>query len=450
MLAARAGILGVIWTIAFFTCALAPVSHAQSGATLQIAASADTQALLRQAEAELASGNAEFAYTRLSSHEAELAGNPMFDYLLGVAALDTGRNSEAIFALRRSIAVESRFSGARMELARAYFESGNRALARPLFVTLLAENPPPGVRDILNGYIRAIDTRPGAPRSHFMPYGEIAAGNDSNANGSTATQQFFGFTLSPQNVETESPFYELAAGFNWSIPSSSRQGWLLGARASHRSNPDASFVDATVINGLGAYQWRRGAFFGRAGADGYLVWRDGNANESYGGLDVLLGRSVSSSWDVSLGLRGGALRHDTAIEVLDVNRILYTLGATWRFAPLASLALEAIGGEDSERQSGSPYGNSKVGGRLSLTAPLGNHFFYASIGSLTSDFDGLFFGVPREDTQFNSIAQIEFRDVGVDGLSLIPRVRYIDNDSDLLLYKYDRTEISLILKWIPR
>ena len=45
-----------------------------------------------------------------------------FDYLLGVAALDNGYISEAIFSLRRAIAVEPGFSGARMELARAYFE----------------------------------------------------------------------------------------------------------------------------------------------------------------------------------------------------------------------------------------------------------------------------------------------------------------------------------------
>ena len=436
--------------IAFCLCATTSVSYGQSGTTLQIPASADTQALLRQAESSLAGGNAESAYSMLSTREADLAGNAMFDYLLGVAALDTGRTSEAIFALRRSLTVEPRFSGARMELARAYFEAGNHALARPLFAALLTENPPPGVRDVLNGYIGAIDKRPVAPRSRFSPYAEVAAGHDSNANGSTAAQQFFGFTLSPENVETESPFYEFAAGFNWTVPTSTRQGWFLGARASHRSNPDASFVDATVVNGLGAYQWRRGAFFGRIGADAYHVWRDSQSNESYGGLDLLLGRNVSSSWDLKFGLRGGGLRHDASIEVLDVDRIMVTLGASWRFSSLGNLTFEAVGGQDSEKQSGSPYGNSKLGGRLSLTAPLGNHFFYASVGSLTSDFDGLFFGVPREDTQLDSIAQIEFRDVGIDGLSLIPRLRYIDNDSDLLLYDYDRTEISLILRWMPR
>ena len=232
MTAERALQLGVMGVIAFCLCATASVCYGQSNATLQVPASADTQALLRQAESSLARGDAETAYTTLSAREAALAGNAVFDYLLGVAALDTGRTSEAIFALRRSLAVEPRFSGARMELARAYYEAGNHALARTLFAALLTENPPPGVRDVLNGYIQAIDRRPAAPRSRFSPFAEIAAGHDSNANGSTSSQQFFGFTLSPQNIATESPFYEFAAGFNWTVPASTRQGWFFGARAS--------------------------------------------------------------------------------------------------------------------------------------------------------------------------------------------------------------------------
>ena len=436
-----------MWLSAFCICALTSVSHAQSSTTLEIAADADAQALLRNAESRLAAGDADDAYDMLSAREAELAGNAMYDYLLGVAALDTGRFSEAIFALRRALATEPRFSGARMELARAYFEAGNHELARPLFVALRAENPPPGVREVIDGYIRAIDARPAAPASRFTPYAEVAAGHDSNANGSTSTQQFFGFMLSPQNVETDSPFYEVAAGFNWTIPTRARQGWFAGARASHRSNSDASFVDATVVNGIGAYQWRRGAFFGRIGGDAYHAWRDGESNESYGGIDALFGRNVGSGWDVTLGIRGGALRHDDAIEILDVNRILVSLGAGWQFSALGRLRLEAIGGQDDEEQAGSPYGSSRVGGRVSLTAPLGDHVLHASVGSLTSDYDGLFFGVAREDTLTDAVVQIEFRDVLLDGLSLIPRVRYANNDSDLELYAYDRTEIGLTLKW---
>ena len=446
MTAALTRIIGLFSILALLT----GVAFAQSSQTLEVQASTATQQLLLDAESRLASNDSAGAYALLSPREAELAGNTYFDYLLGVAALDTGRFSEAIFSLQRALAVEPRFSGARMELARAHFEAGDFDQARPLFVGLLDENPPPGVRNVVNQYINAIDATPSTPRSRFTPYVELTAGHDSNANGSTDNQQFLGFTLSPFNVETASSFGEIGAGFNWSVPSSISSAWYLSMRASHRHNPDATFVDPSVLSAMSGFSWRKGSFFGHAGVDGYWALRDGDDNGAYGGLDVLLGSSVSEHWDLSLGLRGGAMRYTDFIKVLDVDRVMYTLGASYRFSSLAKLSFEAVGGQDSEKQPGSPYGNSKAGGRIVLSAPLGNNYLFMSIGSLTSDYDGLFFGVPREDKQLSSILQVEFRDVFTEGLSLIPRVRYVDNDSDVALYKYDRTEFGLMIRWMPQ
>lgn len=435
---------------AMFAAMLPTAASAQSDATLEVQADAAAQALLRSAESRLATNDAAGAWALLSPREAELAGNPYFDYLLGIAALDTGRTSEAIFSLQRSLAVEPGFSGARMELARAYFESGNTDQARPLFVTLLGENPPPGVRDVLNRYIAAIDTRRSSPAARFTPFAEFTAGYDSNANGSTADNQFLGFTLSPQNIETDSPFGEVGIGFNYTRPNRNQTAWYLGGRAGHRHNSDASFIDSSIVSGMGGASWRRGAMFGRAGVDGYWTARDGDSNESYLGADLLVGRTVTDRWDLSLGVRTGAVRYDDLIDVLDVNRLLARIGASYRYSPLGSVSVELIGGQDDEQQAGSPYGNDKFGGRVSLNAPVGDHSLFLAAGVLTSDYDGLFYGVPREDEQLTVMLQVEFRDVMTDGLSLVPRVRYVDNDSDVALYSYDRFEFGLMLRWVPR
>jgi tetratricopeptide (TPR) repeat protein len=379
--------------------------------------------------------------------EAELAGNPYYDYLLGVAALDSGRHGEAIFSLRRSLSVSPEFSGARMELARAYFDSGNSGLARPLFVRLLDENPPAAVRGVINNYIAAIDSNPAAPKSSFRYSLDVAAGYDDNANGSTGNQQFMGFTLSPNNLQTESSFVEAGVSFSWNNPKSTRFAWYAGGRASYRHNPDADFVDSGVISGNVGMNWQRGSFFGRAGADGYWATRDGEPNQNYAGLDVLLGSRVNDKWDITLGLRGGAVRHDDVIETLDVDRILYNGGLTYRFGSPGNLGIEIIAGEDSAKNTASPYGNSKLGGRLTLYVPVGESGeLFASTGSLTSEYDGLFFGSMRKDTQVSSILQITFSDVWTDGLSITPRIRYIDNQSNVSLYDYDRTEFGLLLR----
>lgn len=425
---------------------IAPVS-AQETDDVTVDADAATQDLLFRAEDLLGNGRHERAYELLIPQEARLAGNPLYDYLLGVAALDSGRYSEAIFSLQRSLAVEPGFSGARMELARAYYDAGNKTVARVLFIKLLDEDPPSLVRSVLNNYISAIDAAPDVPQSELSAFADMNVGYDNNANGSTSDQQFLGFTLSPNNVETGSSFVEVGTGFEWLVPRGRQLTWAVSARASQRVNPDASFVDATVLSGIAGMNWQRGAFFGRAQFDGYFGGREGNSNESYGGLDVLMGRRLSSRWDLSLGLRGGAQRFEDSIEVLDVDRYLYTVGITHRRHG-ALFSLQAIGGEDSEVQSGSPYGNTKSGGRLSMNTQIGDSaLLYASIGSLKSDYDGLFFGSAREDKQLTSFIQLEFQNFLTEGLSIAPRIRYVDNESDIQLYDYDRTEFGVMFRW---
>ncbi len=434
----------ILWSCVFTTEVVAQD-------TLRVSANADQRQFLEDAESLLASGQSRAAFTLLSTREAELAGNPYFDYLLGVAALDSGRHSDAIFSLRRSLAVSPGFSGARMELARAYFDSGNAALARPLFVRLLDEGPPAPVRAVINDYIASIDATPSAPKSSLRYSFDVAAGYDDNANGSTDDQQFMGFVLSPANLQTESSFVEAGARFNWSNPKSTQFGWYTGGRASYRHNPDADFVDSGVLSGNTGMTWQRGTFFGRAGADGYWATRDGEPNQNYLGLDVLLGTRIASNWDLTFSFRAGAIRHDDLIDTLDVDRILYSGGLTYNFNTPGKLGIEVIGGNDSERNSGSPYGNSKFGGRLTLYMPVGDKGqLFASAGSLTSEYDGVFFGTLREDTQVSTLLQISFNDVWLDGLSLTPRIRYIDNDSNIALYDYDRTEFGLQLRWMPQ
>ncbi len=419
--------------------------------TLQVASSADTQRFLARAEDLLTLGETAAAYQLLSEKESELAGNPFFDYLLGVAALDSGRTSDAIFSLRRALIVAPGFSGARMELARAYFESGNMAQARPLFVRLLDEQPPAAVRAVIDNYIASIDASPAAPKSSLRFHYDIATGYDTNANGSTDSQQFLGFMLSPNNVEADSSFAEVGGSFSWSKPRSTRVAWYTSGRLAYRHNPDADFVDSALVSAAGGMSWQRGKFFGRAGLDAYWSARDGNANQNQVGLDTLFGRRLGGQWDLSLGVRGGALRYDDNIDIMDVNRVMFTGRLGRAFSSGGSFGFELVGGNDSERRSNSPYGNSKLGGRITLYAPVGNdRMLYFSSGSLTSDYDGLFFGTPREDTQVSTLIQIEFRNVLKDGLSLTPRLRHIDNDSDVALYDYDRLEISLNLRWTPQ
>ncbi|MEQ8205606.1 MAG: surface lipoprotein assembly modifier [Woeseia sp.] len=414
--------------------------------------SADTDAglrtLLANAEDLLRAGRAQPAYALLANEERRHAGNPLFDYLLGVAALDTGRQGVAVFSLQRALAVEPGFSGARLELARAYFESGYPERARPLFAQTLDENPPTALRETIVRYLLAIDAAPAAPESRLSVYAELTAGYDTNANGSTARERFLGYELNRNNVKQGSVFADIGAGFVWLRPVSERFAWHVSGHAGHRQNPDADFVDATVTMGDAGFQWRHGQLFGRASFGGYYGSRDGDSNESFAGVEALLGSRLTEDWDLSVSVRGGTQRYDDAIDILDVDQLLYALTLARRFANGARLSLAALGGSDDEREAGSPYGNRQSGARASVAVPIGPATrFAASVRSLRRDYDGMFFGSAREDQQLSANLELEFRDVWLSGLSVSPRVRFIDNRSDVSLYRYDRSEIGVGLKW---
>src|SRR5689334_556053 len=181
----------IAWTL-LLTAACMPAG----AATVTLAETdPDTVAILKQAESLLAEKQPAAAYDLLASHELDLAGAPTFDYLLGIAALDSGRASDAAFALQRAVASQPDFAGARLELARAQFEQGELAPSQAQFQYLLTQSPPPATRAVIEKYLDAIGERTQSVRSRWSALAQFGAGYDSNANGSTSEQTFLGFTL---------------------------------------------------------------------------------------------------------------------------------------------------------------------------------------------------------------------------------------------------------------
>lgn len=68
--------------------------------------------------------NFEEAFQILFAEIEDRAGTPDYDLLLGIAAMDSGHPTQAVFAFERVLAIEPDNSRARLELARAYFELG--------------------------------------------------------------------------------------------------------------------------------------------------------------------------------------------------------------------------------------------------------------------------------------------------------------------------------------
>ncbi len=410
--------------------------------------------VLDDARQLLAAGDAGAAYQLLAAQELDWAGDPAYDYLLGMAALDSGRAGEAVFSLERAVAAEPDFPGARMELARAQFESGDLQVARNQFQYLLGQSPPPQTRAVIEQYLAAIDRPTRRAGFGVRPFYEFGAGYDTNANGSTSEQTFLGFMLDPRNVETSSGFMELAAGLNHAAPVGGRQdtAWVNGLRLSHRFNPQADFVDQSIGSLNSGVNWARSRWRGNIGVSGYFGLLDGDDHEWGAGLDAGVARRLAQSWELGLTMRRGVLRYrDPALELLDVDRLLGALSLSRLNIGSRAGRFGAIllGGVDEERLQASAFGNERMGARVFAGWALAPQSgIYLEAGYMETDFDDTpgFFGVVRRDEEFSALVATEYQNWPRKGWVVNPRIRYVRRDSNVSLYEHDRWEIGVFVR----
>ncbi|MGZ5036076.1 MAG: surface lipoprotein assembly modifier [Usitatibacter sp.] len=191
--------------------------------------------VLDSARRLLAAGNAKQAYAELSAVQDRMTGMPEFDYLLGVAALDSGHTEDAIIAFERVLALVPNHAGAQMDLARAYYATGSFDLAEAAFKKLAASNPPPAAQIAINRYLDAIQTRKLQTTAGWGAYGELGLGYDSNLTGvpadfGAAAQQSFNITgvnATGNSVKRSAPFAQGAIGAEYHYPWT--RGWSLFA-----------------------------------------------------------------------------------------------------------------------------------------------------------------------------------------------------------------------------
>jgi tetratricopeptide (TPR) repeat protein len=386
-------------------------------------------------------------YRFLAPLEGRYAGDADYDYALGTVALDSGRQSHAVFVLQRSVAARPGFAGARMELARAYFALGDNESARREFAILEKDNPPPQAQRAIDEYLAAIDRRAAAYRRQRSAYAELGSGYDSNANGAPDIQNFLGIQLDSRNQATASGYYALGVGGLVSQPFA--PGWrLIGTgNAAYRANPDASFVDSQVLRLAGGVDWRAGGFELSLQPNFGAVLLDGEDNHQVTGID-LGGTWHRERAQWSVNARASQTRHADGLEILDVDTLIAGLALQYAptSAPRARLMAVVTFGTDDAVEPGAPYGRDLFGGRLGVTFDLsGVHSVLASIASVSSSYDGTFPGI-RDDDQLGAMLGYEWGGWRARGWTVRTQLNYVDNRSTVALYDYDRIDAGLSVR----
>jgi tetratricopeptide (TPR) repeat protein len=297
--------------------------------------------VIENARKLLAAGNAKQAYTELIAVEGRLSGMPEFDYLLGVAALDSGKTEDAIIAFERVLAVMPNHAGAQMDLARAYYAAGSFDLAEAAFLKLRAANPPPAAQIAINRYLEAINTRKQQTRAGWSAFGELGLGYDSNITGVptnffAASQQSVGIGFDPtgNSLKRSAPFVQGAAGAEYYRPLS--RGWSLFTGGelrgrAYRHESDFNLASGEVHLGgalnAGDDQYRATASYSPFSQKGAAPGDPKPTNDRrIGGVNLDWRHALDTKTQVGLGLQVNDVRFPKN-KVEDFDQIF--LSASW-------------------------------------------------------------------------------------------------------------------------
>lgn len=201
----------------------------------------------------------QLAYQRALKLRALNEGEPRFDYLYGLSALQTGHYNEAVFALERVTATEPNVIRPRLELARAYLKLNNNSTALREFKQVLALNPPPVVRQKVNTYIRQINgDSQGARKAVINGLASISFGFDDNINFGFDDDEielpiFGNISLNPESVKQESGFTEAKLQLNYQKSDSNTFNRFSTGTITHRDyfdNGDFNITDLAFRTGF--------------------------------------------------------------------------------------------------------------------------------------------------------------------------------------------------------
>jgi outer membrane protein len=417
--------------------------------------------------------NPKQAYMLLIAEQDKLAGTVEFDYLLGVAALDSGRVDEAIIAFERVLSKEPNNAGAQLDIARAYFNAGSLDLAEGTFLKLRALNPPASARDAIEKYLAAIAERRRAARRVVSAWGETSFGYDTNLTAvpndfTSAVQQAFnlpGVRPTGNSIKRSAPYLGAAVGVDAIFPLSEQWSGYVGGDVRGRGyrregefNSGAADVRASAIWSQG--QTGRNQIRLNSSYNAFVQQGDapGEPKPKNDRRTAILGAdwryNISSSNQITISGSGAQTRFPSN-NVEDFNSSIASLAWLTAFAGKSQpiLQFSAYGSRDKavrKLADGVTDKSKKISGlraygQMSQTEKL-------------SIFSAIGYAQRRDDSSFARATTIEMgRDKLVDATigvnwrfqercNMRAQLQSGRNDSNIAIYDYTRHEVSSTIR----
>ncbi|HUX91530.1 MAG TPA: tetratricopeptide repeat protein [Gallionellaceae bacterium] len=421
--------------------------------------------LLQKAGELIKGGKPAEAYGMLAPLEFEYSGEERFDYLIGIAALDSGKPDKATLAFERLLMVNPNLAAARLDMARSYYQLGDMPRARGEFETVLKQNPSVAAKTVIQKYLDSIAARESGKKNDLTGYIEGMTGADSNVNYATSQSQIFvdvpgiNATLDPGSVKIADNYYAMAAGGEVIHTPNARWGLYVAADMRQRSNISQKNFDTQSLDARTGLMFKTAADHLRVGLLG--------SRYNLGGAYYGDSRGVKGEWrhKFSPANQLTAFVQHAEYRFADVlmqpnDYIQQTAGAGWLHV-LASGKSSLFGSlyygseldistivtpstpEGGRIDGARRFNGMRIGGQTSISD---NTTLFINAGGQNSDYNKInhLFLRQRNDHLYDMALGASWR---WDRLwTLRAQLSYSINDSNIAIYDYDRTDVSLTVR----
>ncbi len=388
------------------------------------------------------------AFALAIANQAELEGDPDFDYAFAVAAKQSGNLDQAVFAFERVLQLQPNAYDARFGLALSYYELGNLDAAKQeLSVLQRALGTNSELSDAISTYLTTIDKQQKRREQHWVRHIRFGLGSDSNPNNGVEDEfitipALGRISLFDESLENQSLYGDLQAQAAYVQPIDQHSSWQLGASILHAEYEDELALNRTFLTTNAGYKTRlnnidvSGSVFYRP------LWLDGDTLLDYYG--VMLGASKPIEQRLIAGL-SVVISSEDYDEFLGFDRDQLLANAWLQKVTENGLhRLEFQFGQEQASDNQAFLDRDLWGIGYQWRQRIDSNWEYSlSLDYLDSEYQGVhpLFAQTREDSFFSS--DIELVYAMSEQWALISRFTYLQNDSEIDIYEYQRVKFWL-------
>ena len=420
-----------------------------------VLADSDSQLRIKQLKTLTEQGKSAEAYQMAAEWLQELEGDPLFDFYFGIAAVDSGYAGEGTMALERVLIVHPENDRVRLEYARGMYLLEDNETAKKEFSQVLEKNPPESVAIKIRRYLALIEKREQLYKTTSKLYAEAILGHDSNLN-SAPEDQLNRVELTEESLGKGDNYVQIKAGASITKPLDKQHSLFARAGANQkRYNSEKSFNNSSLdVTGGWRYKLDRDDRFQlMASAQNYRT--DGDTFRNMFSVSGDWSHNLSNTLAISGYITASRFLYpDNSVSWRDSVQLsgganLYTTLPVWH-SPI--LFANAFSGQETPDNvttvSKASVEKHFWGGSLGLQLPVTDaNIATAALIYQDAQYQGRdwLYGVRRHD-KYKAL-NLSWRYQFDKQLNFNLNASFINNDSSIELYQYDRDVVSFGVKY---